>query len=76
MLKALYECNINIVLKFGVLESIDKEYIISKELKTLPNFIRYLCIIKCNDNIKNIINNKNTISNYQIIKFVIMEMMK
>lgn len=66
VLKALYECNINIVLKFGILESIEKEYYISQELLDMPNFIRYFCLIKCNDNIKNIINNKNTISNYKI----------
>ena len=57
------------VLKFGILESIDKEYNISKELFILPNFIRYFCIIKCNDDIKNIINNKNTISNYKICHY-------
>ena len=26
ILKALYECDINVVLKFGILESIEKEY--------------------------------------------------
>ncbi len=66
ILKALYECEINVVLKFGILESIEKEYLISQELLEIPNFIRYFCLIKCNDNIKNIINNKNTISNYKM----------
>ena len=69
VLKALYECNVNIILKFGILESIDKEYKISEELMLLPNFIKYFCIIKCNDNIKNVINNKNTISNYKICHY-------
>ena len=69
ILKALYECNINIVLKFGILESIEKEYYISHELLDMPNFIRYFCLIKCNDNIKNIINNKNTISNYKMCHY-------
>ena len=69
VLEALYESNINVVLKFGVLESIDKEYKISKELMSLPNFIRYFCIFKCNDNIKNIINNKDTISNYKMCHY-------
>jgi len=66
VLKALYECDINVVLKFGILESIEKEYKISQELLELPNFIKYFCIIRCNDEIKNIINNKKTISNYKI----------
>lgn len=66
VLKALYECEINVVLKFGILESIEKEYYISQELLNLPNFIRYFCLIKCYDDIKNIINNKNTISNYKM----------
>ena len=66
ILKALYECDINVVLKFGILESIEKEYYISQELLDIPNFIRYFCLIKCNDNIKNIVNNKNTISNYKM----------
>lgn len=69
VLKALYECDINIVLKFGILESIEKEYYISHELLDIPNFIRYFCLIKCNDDIKNIINNKNTISNYKICHY-------
>lgn len=69
ILKALYECNINVVLKFGILESIEKEYYISQKLLDMPNFIRYFCLIKCNDNIKNIINNKNTISNYKMCHY-------
>ena len=51
ILKALYECEINIVLKFGLEQSIDKEYKISEELLEFPNFIRYFCIIKCNDDL-------------------------
>ncbi len=69
ILKALYECEINVVLKFGILESIEKEYNISQELLDIPNFIRYFCLIKCNDSIKNIINNKNTISNYKMCHY-------
>ena len=69
ILKALYECDINVVLKFGILGSIEKEYYISQELLDIPNFIRYFCLIKCNDNIKNIINNKNTISNYKMCHY-------
>jgi len=65
----LYECDINVVLKFGILESIEKEYYISQELLDLPNFIRYFCLIKCNDDIKIIINNKNTISNYKMCHY-------
>jgi len=69
ILKALYECDNNIVLKFGILESIEKEYKASMELFELPNFIRYFCLIICNDDIKNIINNKNTISNYKMCHY-------
>lgn len=69
ILRALYECDVNIILKFGILESIEKEYKISQELNELPNFIRYFCMIKCNENIKNIINNKNTISNYKMCHY-------
>jgi len=69
ILNALYKCEINVVLKFGILESIEKEYKISQELLELPNFIRYFCIIRCNDDIKNIINNKNTILNYKMCHY-------
>ena len=69
ILKALYNYKTNIVLKFGILESIEKEYGISQELLELPNFIRYFCMIKCNDNIKNIINNKNTIPEYKMCHY-------
>ena len=84
ILKALYKSNINLVLKFGILESIEKEYAVSQELFELHNFIRYFCLIKCNDtqenkldlfsgarrdDIKNIINNKNTISNYKMCHY-------
>ena len=69
ILKALYECDVNIVLKFGILESIEKEYKVSEELLELPNFIRYFCTFSCNDNIKNIINHSNTISNYKICNY-------
>jgi len=69
VLKALYECEINVVLKFGILESIEKEYKMSEELLELPNFIRYFCLIKCNDSIKNIINNNETISNYKMCHY-------
>lgn len=46
---------INIVLKFGMLESIQKEYQINLKLFELPGFIRYFCIFDCNDEVKNII---------------------
>ena len=54
------------MLKFGINEAINKEYLISEQLKELPNFIRYFCIIVCNDEIKNIINEKGNIMNYKI----------
>ena len=69
VLNALYKCDINLVLKFGYIDSIIKEYNISKELEELPNFIKYFCKIECNDNIMNIINNKQDISNYKICNY-------
>lgn len=69
ILRALYECNVNVILKFGVLESIEKEQYISHELLNLPNFIRYFCIIKCNEDIKNILNNENNISKYKMCNY-------
>ena len=66
ILKTLYDNKLNLVLKFGILESIQTEYLISQELNNLPNFIRYFCKIECNDNIKKIINNKETIMNYKM----------
>ena len=42
VIKALYECEIDVVLKFGYLSFIIKEYNISNELQELPNFIRYV----------------------------------
>lgn len=69
ILRALHAHNINIILKFGVLESIEKELYISQKLFNLPNFIRYFCMIKCNEDIKNIINNKNTIQEYKICNY-------
>lgn len=69
IIKALYDYKINIVLKFGVLNSIEKEYRISQELLELPNFIRYSCLFYCNDDISNIINNKKTISEYKMCHY-------
>jgi len=69
VINALYDNNVDIVLKFGILNYIEKEYNISKELYELPNFIRYFCIIECNDQIKNIINHKETISNYKMCHY-------
>ncbi len=60
---------LNIVLKFGILESIEKEYKVSLELLELNNFIRYFCLIKCNDYIMNILFYKNTIPNYKICHY-------
>ena len=66
ILNALYDNKINIVLKFGISLSIKKEYDISLALINLPNFIKYFCVFECNDDIKNIINNKETISQYKM----------
>jgi hypothetical protein len=69
VLNSLYNHKINVVLKFNIIQAIQKEYNISLNLFELPNFIRYFCIIECNDSIKNIINHKQTISNYKICQF-------
>ena len=66
ILNALYDNKINVVLKFGTSLSIKKEYDISLALINLPNFIKYFCVFECNDDIKNIINNKETISQYKM----------
>jgi len=69
VINALYDNNVDIVLKFGILNFIEKEYNISKELYELPNFIRYFCMIECNDQIKNIINHKGNILNYKMCHY-------
>ena len=69
VLKALNYLNINVVLKFGMLQSIEKEFSISNELLEMPNFMKYFCILKCYDDIKNILLNKNTISKYKICHY-------
>lgn len=66
ILIVLYECEINIVLKFGYKENIIKEYNISKELEELPNFIKYFNKIECNSYIINLLSNRKNISNYKI----------
>jgi hypothetical protein len=69
VMKTLFNNYIDVVLKFGILEYIDKEYQISLYLLDLSNFIKYFCKIQCNDNIKNIINYKETIMNYKICHY-------
>jgi len=69
VINALYDNKVDIVLKFGILNFIEKEYNTSKELYELPNFIRYFCMIECNDQIKNIINHKGNILNYKMCHY-------
>jgi hypothetical protein len=66
LLKSIYDSNTNIVLKFGYEDDVKKEYEIIEILNTIPNFIRFFCFIVMNDDIKNIINNNNTIPNYKM----------
>ena len=66
IIKALYESGIELALKFGYLNSIKKEYMMQNELSNFPNFIKYFCLIVCDDNIKNIISNQTNIPNYKI----------
>ena len=40
----------NIVVKSGIKDTIKKEYEISKALKDLPNFIKYICYFTCKKN--------------------------
>lgn len=42
----------NIVVKSGIKDTIKKEYEISKALKDLPNFIKYICYVNKEMNIK------------------------
>lgn len=69
VINALYKLNINIVMKFGIMNYIEKEYSISNDLLKLPNFIKYLCMLNCYDDIKNIITNKETITDYKICNY-------
>ena len=69
ILKALFNNNINVVLKFCFENSTDKEYIMGGHLLTLPNFIKFLCKFNCNDNIIRIINHQQDISNYKICHY-------
>ena len=69
VLQVLYDYKKDIVLKFGILDYINKEYEINVQLASLPNFIKYYCKIECNDSIKNIINHKENISNYKICHY-------
>jgi hypothetical protein len=69
VMKTLFDNKIDIVLKFSILQYIDQEYKINLDLYNLPNFIRYFCKIICNDNIKNIINHKETIMNYKMCHY-------
>ena len=69
VLKALYDRNLDIVLKFNYNNYSEKEFNTSNELLHLPNFLRYKCLIKCNDNIKNIINQKGNIMNYKMCHY-------
>lgn len=48
--KAILDKNQDIVVKFGIKDTIKKEYLISKTLKELPNFIRYICYFSCKKN--------------------------
>ena len=66
LLVALYESEVDSILKFGILNNIEKELMVCNEVVELPNFIRYFCVIKCDENMKNIIINKNTINDYKM----------
>lgn len=69
IIKALYDNKLKIVLKFGYKKNSDNEYNIGKELLDLPNFIRFFCLIECNDDIKNIINQEGNIMNYKMCHY-------
>jgi hypothetical protein len=69
VLNALYNSKINVVLKFGFLDSIEKEFKISEALSLLPNFIRFFCSFSCNDNIRNIIDTRDNITKYKICQY-------
>lgn len=68
IINALFDKNIDIVLKISYNEKIEKEFEIANSLLNLPNFIRYFCKFICNDSIINILNNRNNITNYKICK--------
>lgn len=41
-----------VVIKVALSQTLEKEYKISVILKNIPGFIRYICAMKCNDNLK------------------------
>jgi hypothetical protein len=53
----------NIIIKIGKMETIEREYRISQLLGTIPCFIKYLCYFSCNNNLQNIINNSSVCAN-------------
>jgi hypothetical protein len=68
IIAGLYDNHKDIVLKVGISNSIDKEFEVSKELKDMPNFIRYYCKFICMDDIKKIIKSEGLIKNYYLCK--------
>ena len=62
LIKSQFDKNIRTVLKFGSTQNIENEYIISKKLKELPNFINFLCKIKLNSDILTIISEYKNIT--------------
>ena len=49
----------NIVIKIGVSETIEKEYIISQQLSDIKGFILYLCYFNCTNKINKIVENSS-----------------
>jgi hypothetical protein len=68
VISGLYDNRIDIVLKVGLSNSINKEYEIAKKIQEQPNFIRYFCKFVCEDNIKKIIKQQNMINTYNLCK--------
>lgn len=49
----------NIVVKIGVSETIEKEYMISQQLSNIKGFILYLCYFNCTNKINKIVENSS-----------------
>lgn len=70
MLNTLFDHKVNFVLKIcSMVEMAEHEYEISKKLHDFPNYIICLCTMICNDKIKNIIENEQNITDYQLCNY-------
>lgn len=68
ILNAMYANNISVVLKFNYPQYAVNEFDMSVRLENLPNYIKFFCMFECGESLRNILLNKNDLSNYEICK--------